>query len=147
MINSHSESGSGSGLFTGETTIIHQDLWLVELAPSSLQRSELGNTIIRIFSRWDQRIREGILILNSLREDATFIKMNRNRPKRIYENTKTDFYEYRNGSERTSVGTQMDQNRLQLIPKRTSVGTRKGRAGYDRNNPNKSMYVYMYVDR
>ena len=48
-------------------------------------------------------------------------------PKRTYENTETDFYGYR--------------NRLQLIPKRTSVGTRKGRVGYDRNDPNKIMYV------
>ena len=68
-----------------------------------------------------------------------------NGPKRTYENTETDFYGYRNW--RTSVGTQTDQNRLQLIPKRTSRGTRKGKVGYDRNDPNKSMYVlvFMYV--
>ena len=50
---------------------------------------------------------------------------------------------------RTLVGTEMDQNRLQLIPKRTSMGTRKGRVGYDRNDPNKGMYVLvgMYVGR
>ena len=46
---------------------------------------------------------------------------------------------------RTSVGTETDRNRLQLIPKRTSMGTRKGRVGYDRNDPNKVMYVL--VDR
>ena len=42
---------------------------------------------------------------------------------------------------RTSMGTETDRNRLQLIPKRTSMGTRKGRVGYDRNDPNKVMYV------
>ena len=40
-------------------------------------------------------------------------------PKRTYENTEADFYGYRNGQERTSVGTETDRNRLQLIPKRT----------------------------
>ena len=35
------------------------------------------------------------------------------------------------------MGTETDRNR----PKRTSVGTRKGRVGYDRNDPNKIMYV------
>ena len=64
-----------------------------------------------------------------------------NGPERTYENTETDFYGYRNGPERTSVGTETDRNRLQLIPKRISVGTRKGRVGYDRNDPNKVMYV------
>ena len=61
------------------------------------------------------------------------------------ERTKTD----RNGPERTSVGTEPDRNRLQLIPKRTSMGTRKGRVGYDRNDPNKVMYVLVcrYVGR
>ena len=62
-------------------------------------------------------------------------------PKRTYENTETDFYGYRNEPEWTSVGTETDRNRLQLIPKRTSMGTRKGRVGYDRNDPNKVMYV------
>ena len=52
--------------------------------------------------------------------------------------------------------TETDRNRLQLISKRTSMGTRKGRMGYDRNDPNKIMsvwvgryvgrYVCMYVD-
>ena len=65
----------------------------------------------------------------------------RNGPKQSYENTETDFYGYQNGPERTSVGTETDRNRLQLIPKRTSEGTRKGRMGYDRNDPNKIMYV------
>ena len=64
-----------------------------------------------------------------------------NGPKRTYENTETDFCGYRNGPERTSVGTETDRKRLQLIPKRTSMGTRKGRMGYDRNDPNKIMYV------
>ena len=74
-------------------------------------------------------------------------------PKRTYENTETDFYGCRNGllwvPKWTSVGTKMDQNRLQLIPKRTSMGTRKGRVGYDRNDPNKIMYVWVgrYVGR
>ena len=50
---------------------------------------------------------------------------------------------------RTSVGTETDRNRLQLIPKRTSMGTRNGRVGYDRNDPNKVMYVLVgrYVVR
>ena len=39
------------------------------------------------------------------------------------------------------MGTETDRNRLQLIPKRTSMGTRKGRVGYDRNDPTKVMYV------
>ena len=69
----------------------------------------------------------------------------RNRPKRTYENTETDFYGYRNGPERSSVGTETDRNRLQLISKRTSMGIRKGRVGYDRNDPNNVMYVL--VDR
>ena len=47
------------------------------------------------------------------------------------------------------MGTETDRNRLQLIPKRTSMGTRKGRVGYDRNDPNKVMNVLvgMYVGR
>ena len=68
----------------------------------------------------------------------------RNGPDRTettYENNETDFYGYRNRPERTLVGTETDRNRLQLIPKRTSMGTRKGRVGYDRNDPNKIMYV------
>ena len=50
-------------------------------------------------------------------------------PKRIYKITETDFYGYQNGLQQTSVGTEMDLNRLQLIPTRTSMGTRKGRVG------------------
>ena len=69
--------------------------------------------------------------------------MDRNEPKRTCENTETDFCGYRNGLELTSVGIEMDQNKLQLIPKQTSVGTRKGRVGYDRNDPNKIMYVWV----
>ena len=38
------------------------------------------------------------------------------------------------------MGTETDRNRLQLIPKRTSMGTRKGRVGYDRDDPNTVMY-------
>ena len=73
----------------------------------------------------------------------------RNEPKRTYENTETDFYGYRNGPERISVGTETDRNRLQLIPKRTSMRTRKGRMGYDRDDPNKVMYVLVgrYIGR
>ena len=37
------------------------------------QRSELSNTILCIFSGWDQRIGEGIPIPDSLGEEATFI--------------------------------------------------------------------------
>ena len=39
------------------------------------------------------------------------------------------------------MGTETDRNRLQLRPKRTSMATRKGRVRYDRNDPNKVMYV------
>ena len=39
------------------------------------------------------------------------------------------------------MGTETDRNRPQLRPKRTSMGTRKGRVGYDRNDPNEVMYV------
>ena len=46
-----------------------------ELVPSSHQRSELSNTILCIFSRWDQKIGEGILIPDSLGEEATFINI------------------------------------------------------------------------
>ena len=45
-----------------------------ELVPSSHQRSELSNTILCIFSGWDQRIGEGIPIPDSLGEEATFMK-------------------------------------------------------------------------
>ena len=44
-----------------------------ELVPSSHQKSELSNTILCIFSRWDQRIGEGIPIPDSPGEEATFI--------------------------------------------------------------------------
>ena len=44
-----------------------------ELVPSSHQRSELSNTILCIFSEWDQRI--GIPIPDSLGEEATFINI------------------------------------------------------------------------
>ena len=60
-----------------------------------------------------------------------------------YENTEMDLYGYRNWPERTSVGTVTDRNRLQLIPKWTSMGTRKCRVGYDRNDPNKIMEVWV----
>ena len=46
-----------------------------ELVPSSHQRSELSNTILCIFSRWDQRIGEGIPIPDSLGKEATFINV------------------------------------------------------------------------
>ena len=46
-----------------------------ELVPSSHQRSELSNTILCIFSRWDQRIGEGIPIPDSLGEETTFINI------------------------------------------------------------------------
>ena len=48
----------------------------------------------------------------------------------VPKRTGTDFSEYRNGPDR-----------LQLIPKRTSMGTKKGRVGYDRNDSNKVTYV------
>ena len=46
-----------------------------EFVPSSHQRSELSNTILCIFSGWDQRIGEGIPISDSLGEEATFINI------------------------------------------------------------------------
>ena len=46
-----------------------------ELVPISLQRSELSNTILCIFSGWDQRIGKGIPIPDSLGEEATFINI------------------------------------------------------------------------
>ena len=46
-----------------------------ELVPSSHQRSELRNTILCIFSGWDQRIGEDIPIPDSLGEEATFINI------------------------------------------------------------------------
>ena len=46
-----------------------------ELVPSSHQRSELRNTILCIFSGWDQRIGEGIPIPDSLGEETTFINI------------------------------------------------------------------------
>ena len=44
-----------------------------ELVPRLHQRSELSSTILCIFSRWDQRIGEGIPIPDSLGEEATSI--------------------------------------------------------------------------
>ena len=46
-----------------------------ELVPSSHQRSELRNTILCIFSGWDQRIGESIPIPDSLGEETTFINI------------------------------------------------------------------------
>ena len=46
-----------------------------ELVPSSHQRSEISNTILCIFSGWDQRIGEGIPIPDSLGEEATFMNI------------------------------------------------------------------------
>ena len=46
-----------------------------ELVPSSHQRSELRNTILCIFSGWDQRIGEGIPVPDSLGEETTFINI------------------------------------------------------------------------
>ena len=76
---------------------------------------------------------------------------------RVSRLTETDLRKYRNGllwvPKRTSVGTGTDfsgyRNRFQLIPKRTSMGTRNGRVGYDRNDPNKVLYVLVgrYVGR
>ena len=61
--------------WNAEMTITHQDLWARPLVPSSHQRSEHSNTILRIFSRWNQRIGECIPIPNSLGEEATFINV------------------------------------------------------------------------
>ena len=46
-----------------------------ELVPSTHQRSELSNTILCIFSGWDQTIGEGIPIPDSLGAEATFINI------------------------------------------------------------------------
>ena len=51
--------------------------------------------------------------------------------KRTSMGTGTDFSGYQNGPEQTSAHTE----------KRTSMGTRKGRVGYDRYDPTKNMYV------
>ena len=61
--------------WNAETTIIYQDLWLGKLVPSSHQRSDFSNTIIYIFSRWDQRIWQYIPIPDCLVEEATFINI------------------------------------------------------------------------
>ena len=47
------------------------------------------------------------------------------------------------------MGSETDRNRVQFISKRTSMGTKKGRVGYDRNDSNKVMYVLIgrYVGR
>ena len=77
---------------------------------------------------------------------SRFTETDRNGPK----GTGTD----RNGltkiPKRTSMGTETERNGLQWVlkrtgtsahtEKRTSMGTRKGRVGYDRNDPN-NMYV------
>ena len=60
--------------WNAETTITHQDL-IRELDTSSHKRSELSNTILCIFSGWDQRIGEGIPIPDSLGEECTFINI------------------------------------------------------------------------
>ena len=57
-----------------ETTITHQDLWLGNLS-LALTREVNSNTILCIFSRWDQRIGEGIPIPDSRGEEATFINI------------------------------------------------------------------------
>ena len=46
-----------------------------KLVPSSHQRSELSHTILCNFVRGNQRIRKGISIPNSLREEAVFISI------------------------------------------------------------------------
>ena len=61
--------------WNAETTIIHQDLWLEKLIPSSHQRSEFNNTILCIFSRWDQSIGEDNPIADFVGEEATFINI------------------------------------------------------------------------
>ena len=48
---------------------------IAKLVPSSHQRSELNNTILCIFNRWDQRIGEGIPIPDSMGEAGTFINI------------------------------------------------------------------------
>ena len=60
--------------WNAETTITPGPV-IRELVPSSHQRSELSNTILCIFSGWDQRIGEGIPIPDSLGEEATFINI------------------------------------------------------------------------
>ena len=49
--------------------------------------------------------------------------------------TETD----RNGPELTETDLRNYRNGLLWVPKRTSMGTRKGRVGFDRNDPNKVM--------
>ena len=44
-----------------------------KLVPGSHKRCELGHTVIRHFSRGDQRIREVIPVLDSLWKETTFV--------------------------------------------------------------------------
>ena len=60
--------------WNAETTITHQDLWLGNES-LALTREVNSNTILCIFSGWDQRIGEGIPIPYSLGEEATFINI------------------------------------------------------------------------
>ena len=50
---------------------------------------------------------------------------------------------------KTETDLRKYRNRLLWVPKRTSMGTGKGRVGYDRNNPDKVIYVLVdrYVGR
>ena len=61
--------------WNAETLIIHQDLWLGKLVPSSHQRSEFSNTILFNVSRWDQSFGKDIPIPDSLGEAATVINI------------------------------------------------------------------------
>ena len=45
-----------------------------KLVPGSHKRCELGHTAIRHFSRGDQRIREVILVPDSLWKETTFVR-------------------------------------------------------------------------
>ena len=75
---------------------------------------------------------------NGPKRNETNLRKYRNGLLWVPKRTGTDFSGYRNGPDR-----------LQLIPKRTSMGTKKGRVGYDRNDSNKVMYVLVgrYVGR
>ena len=93
-------------------------------------------------------------IVNGIVSVSRLTETDRNGPER----TETDPPKYRNGLLSVPKLTGTDPG-LQWVPKRTGTDFssyrnelqygRKGRVGYDMNNPNKSMYVLvcMYVGR
>ena len=58
-----------------ETTIIHQDLWLGKLVPSSQQRANLATQFSATSADEIRKIGEDISIPDSLGEETTFINI------------------------------------------------------------------------